>query len=157
MAIAYFSTWTTYGTWLPGDERGWFEHGKGIQAPDLMRQLQAALHMTEDAVILDAVQRCLVESTIADHCAIRGWTLHAVNCRSNHVHVVVTAADRPIATPREQLKSWCTRKLKDEEQARRLDQSAPLRDKWWTQRGWDLYLDDEESLFNAIAYVRDGQ
>jgi hypothetical protein len=22
MAIAFFSTWTTYGTWLPGDQRG---------------------------------------------------------------------------------------------------------------------------------------
>ena len=21
--LAYFLTWTTYGTWLPGDERGW--------------------------------------------------------------------------------------------------------------------------------------
>jgi hypothetical protein len=21
--LAYYLTWTTYGTWLPGDERGW--------------------------------------------------------------------------------------------------------------------------------------
>jgi hypothetical protein len=21
--LAYFLTWTTYGSWLPGDERGW--------------------------------------------------------------------------------------------------------------------------------------
>jgi hypothetical protein len=34
MAIAYFSTWTTYGTWLPGDSRCWFERGKGFQTPD---------------------------------------------------------------------------------------------------------------------------
>ena len=26
--LAYFLTWTTYGTWLPGDERGWIEAGK---------------------------------------------------------------------------------------------------------------------------------
>ncbi|HEX3998701.1 MAG TPA: hypothetical protein VHX65_09150 [Pirellulales bacterium] len=25
MAIAFFSAWTTYGTWLPGDARGWWE------------------------------------------------------------------------------------------------------------------------------------
>ena len=24
--LAYFLTWSTYGTWLPGDERGWIEH-----------------------------------------------------------------------------------------------------------------------------------
>jgi hypothetical protein len=23
--LAYFLTWTTYGSWLPGDERGWVE------------------------------------------------------------------------------------------------------------------------------------
>ena len=27
--IAYFITWTTYGTWLPGDERGWSRKGDG--------------------------------------------------------------------------------------------------------------------------------
>ena len=33
--LAYLITWTTYGTWLPGDQRGWVEDGTfGIQAPD---------------------------------------------------------------------------------------------------------------------------
>jgi hypothetical protein len=30
--IAYFLTWTTYGTWLPGDERGWYaKQASGLQ------------------------------------------------------------------------------------------------------------------------------
>jgi hypothetical protein len=113
MAIAFFSTWTTYGTWLPGDQRGWFKRGHGLQESDPLREFEAALRMTEDAVTLDHQQRRLVEKTIADHCGIRQWMLHAVNCRSNHVHVVVTAPDRPIEVPREQFKSWCTRNLMD--------------------------------------------
>ena len=24
--IAFMFTWSTYGTWLPGDERGWVEY-----------------------------------------------------------------------------------------------------------------------------------
>jgi hypothetical protein len=24
--IGYFLTWVTYGTWLPGDARGWVEY-----------------------------------------------------------------------------------------------------------------------------------
>ena len=24
--IAYFLTWTTYGSWLPGDQRGWVQY-----------------------------------------------------------------------------------------------------------------------------------
>src|SRR5262249_15237660 len=137
MAIAYFSTWTTYGTWLPGDERNWFKRGHGIQPPDRLRELEASLHMTEAAFTLNAAQRRLVEKTIADHCEIRQWLLHAVNCRSNHVHVVVTAVDRSIEVPREQFKSWCTRKLKE------LELTNP-REHWWTQRGWDLFIDDED-------------
>jgi REP element-mobilizing transposase RayT len=155
MAIAYFSTWTTYGTWLPGDPRGWYQRGQGLREPDAMRQREAALRMTEGAVILDLDQRSLVEKTIAEHCAIRQWVLHAVNCRTNHVHVVVTAPDRAIEVPREQFKSWCTRRLKELERSRRLQ--TILRENWWTGRGWDEYIDDEDALAAVIAYVLDGQ
>src|SRR5437762_11152948 len=141
MAIAFFSTWTTYGTWLPGDPRGWYHHGRGLREPDALLRFEATLVMTESAVTLAADERRLVEKTIVDHCAIRGWLLHAVNCRSNHVHVVVTAADRAIEAPREQFKSWCTRKLKEFDS---------LRKNWWTQRGWDNYIDDEEHLADVI-------
>jgi hypothetical protein len=94
MAIAFFSTWTTYGTWLPGDDRGWFKRGKGAQVPNPLREFSAALRMKHDAVMLSMELRQLVEQTITDHCAIRAWKLHAVSCRTNHVHVVVEAPDR---------------------------------------------------------------
>jgi hypothetical protein len=32
-----------------------------------------------------------------------------------------------------------------------------VRENWWTERGWDEYIDDEDSLAEVIAYVRDGQ
>src|SRR5262245_39078515 len=137
MAIAIFTTWTTYGTWLPGDPRGWYQSGRGLQEPDALRRLEAALLMTEAAFTLDSEQRRIVEKTIADHCRIRNWQLHAVNCRTNHVHAVVTAPGRKIEVPREQLKTWCTRRLKEHDRGR----SAPLREHWWTERGWDEYID----------------
>jgi hypothetical protein len=115
--LAYFLTWTTYGTWLPGDERGWVKRGEGFQLPDPIRRSDAEARMTEDACSLDNEQRKLVETTIADHCRIRGWYLHTVNCRTNHVHVVVTASRDPDEV-REQFKAWCTRKLKELQQSR---------------------------------------
>jgi REP element-mobilizing transposase RayT len=118
-----------------------------------MRRLEAMLLMTESAFTLDPDQRRIVEQTIADHCAIRKWHLHAANCRSNHVHVVVTAPGRPIELPREQLKAWCTRRLKEREGG----PTSLLRENWWTERGWDEYIDDVEALALVIAYVRDGQ
>jgi REP element-mobilizing transposase RayT len=149
VAIAYFSTWTTYGTWLPGDDRGWFHSGRGWRDPDQGQAFAAALRMSADAVILTPVQRELVQSVIAEHAAFRGWELHAVNCRRNHVHVVVSAAGRPIELPREQFKSWTTRRLKELSGGERSD--------WWTERGWDVYIDDLDDLAAVVEYVPDGQ
>src|SRR5579872_532666 len=157
MPIAYFSTWTTYGTWLPGDDRGWFQSGRGWQEPNRMRALEAALRMSDDAITLDLEQRRLVQNVITEHCAIRGWVLHAVNCRSNHVHVVVTCVVRSIEVPREQFKTWCTRRLKKLEQAQKRMAKDTPREKWWTERGWDLYVDNEDELSNVMLYVKEGQ
>ncbi len=84
--------------------------------------------------------RRLVELTIADHCRVRGWTLYTVNCRSNHVHVIV-AGDREPKEIREQFKAWCTRRLKalQQERLRPLSahdsSAAAIRQKWWAERG----------------------
>ena len=150
MAMAIFTTWTTYGTWLPGDERGWYKSGEGVRPFDQMRLLEAALSLRENAIIFGSEQRQLVAKTIADHCAIRSWKLFAVNCRTNHVHVVVSAPGIEIEVPREQFKAWCTRKLR---------QHSPSlqRINWWTERGWDEYLDDDRGLAEVIEYVSERQ
>jgi hypothetical protein len=102
--LAYFLTWPTYGTWLPGDGRGWVQYRRGFQAPDPVKELEARARMTEDACRLDELERRVVEATIASHCRIRNWALHAVNCRSNHLHVVLTAGEHPDQV-RDQLKA----------------------------------------------------
>jgi REP element-mobilizing transposase RayT len=147
--IAYFLTWPTYGTWLPGDERGWVEYRGGWRAPDPAREQEARARMTEDACILTCEQRRAVEAQIAETCAYRGWTLHTVNCRSNHVHVVVTA---DVANPkkiRNDLKAWSTRTLR-----RHFDS---CRQNWWAERGSIRYLNSDADLEAAILYVREGQ
>jgi REP element-mobilizing transposase RayT len=168
-ALAYFLTWATYGTWLPGDERGWVEHGRGWQLPDPARKLEAGARMTEDACRLDHEQRSVVERQVAETCQFRGWKLHAVNCRSNHLHVVVTANAAP-KTVRIQLKAWCTRRLRELEAVRLrtltrsvsegvADRSSEpaVRENWWAERGSQRFINDEDSLEAAIAYVRDAQ
>ena len=154
--LAYFLTWSTYGTWLPGDERGWVEYRRGWRLPDPIRKLEAEARMTEDACVLDAEQRRLVEKTIADHCRIRGWELHAVNCRSNHLHIVVSA-DRHPDEVRKQFKAWCTRRLKELQRKRSRETVRAVRENWWAERGSRRYINDEESLEAAILYVRDAQ
>ena len=157
--LGYFLTWTTYGTWLPGDQRGWVKRHGGHQLPDRPRRLEALARMAEGACRLSPCERRLVEGTIADHCRIRAWALHAVNCRSNHVHVVVTARAHPDEV-RRQLKAWTARKLKQirsESDTLSPEPATAVREQWWTERGSKRYLNDEASLEAAILYVRDAQ
>ena len=70
--LAYFLTWSTYGTWLPGDERGWILYAHGWQFPDAARMLKAKARMTENACRLDREQRDVVERQIAETCQVRG-------------------------------------------------------------------------------------
>lgn len=58
--IAYFITWVTYGTWLPGDQRGWVEYRRGWQLPQPPLELVCASRMTEDACQLSQDDRRIV-------------------------------------------------------------------------------------------------
>ena len=90
--LGYFLTWTTYGTWLPGDDRGWNRKDEPeVQPPNPFLVEIAASRMKETEFRLSTSDRDTVEATIRKHCEIREWPLHAVNVRTNHVHVVVTA------------------------------------------------------------------
>lgn len=154
--LAYFLTWTTYGTWLPGDERGWVDKPGEFQAPDVYRKYAAQRLMTEPALTLGIEQRRIVEATIADHCRIRGWHLHAINGRTQHIHVVVTAPGRDPEDVMDQFKAWCTRRLKERERSLRSD-AGTVRQNWWTQRGSKRWLNDAKSLEAAIQYVVEEQ
>ena len=147
--IGFFLTWVTYGTWLPGDSRGWVEYHHGWQFPDCMREVESAAKMTENACRLSPEQRKAVERQIAETCRHRGWQLHAVNCRSNHIHVVVSATDTRPKKIRTDLKAWATRCLKEQFDAGR--------ENWWAERGSIRYLYDGDGLRSAFLYVTEGQ
>jgi len=146
--LAYHLTWHTYGSWLPGHERGWVERDTpGIQPPNDGRQAVAQEAMTTEAVTLDEDQRAIVAATIRDHCRIRAWTLHAVHVGSTHVHVVVTA-DRDPKDVLDQFKSWCSR---------RLNEKAGVKGRWWVYHGSTKWINDEAYLANAVRYVQERQ
>ena len=147
--LAYFLTWTTYGTWLPGDDRGWSRKNQSdIQRPNRLFVEMAQSRMKEPAFFLDDASRRVVEDTIRKHCAVRDWHLHAVNARTNHVHVVVTAVGYEPETVRDQFKAWCTRRLKA---------SEATRTKFWTEGGDCCRIHQEAGLEAAIVYVFDAQ
>ena len=155
--LAYHLVWTTYGTWLPGDARGWVRWGEGGVLPvDRTLEQESRARMAESPVILSESQRALVEHTIGAHCRLRGWFLHAASARSNHVHVVVSA-DRAARTVRDQFKAWCSRRLSDAAGLETAMAKGGGRRRWFTEGGAERTIDTEEYLANAIQYVLEGQ
>ena len=147
--LGYFLTWVTYGTWLPGDARGWVEYHHGWQLPDPVLELESNALMTEDACRLNGGQRIAVERQLVETCEIRGWQLWASICRSNHVHVVVSAPSTPPKKIRSDLKAWSTRRLKED--------FGLARRNWWAERGSIRYLNDEASIEAAVRYIQEAQ
>ena len=147
--IAFFLTISTYGTWLPGDARGWMERRRGWQLPDPIRELEAKARMAEDACVLQPQQRLMVENQLEETCQYRGWVLLAKSCRSNHMHVVVGAHNVTPKKLRSDIKAWCTRRSKE--------RSETARDCWWTERGSVRWVYTEEELERVIQYVNEAQ
>jgi hypothetical protein len=104
--------------------------------------------MAEDACLLTEPLRLAVQAQIEETCQHRGWELHAVNRRTNHANILLTANANPKVV-RAQLKAWCTRKLKSI--------SAAERENWWAERGSVRWIFDTLSLDAARVYIVDGQ
>ncbi len=108
--------------------------------------------MVESEVRLTPEQRTAVEETIRKHCAIRKWVLHAINVRSNHVHVVVTCpCDGEKA--RDELKLWTSRRLSDLAGLTTPVVRKAGRRHWWTEGGEAKRIDDDRYLAHAAEYV----
>ena len=152
-APIYFMTWTTYGTWLPGDARGSFVDdrllgpGPSRAKPGLERSARALLR--HEPVVLGDAARAAVERAIRQHASFRGWELEALNVRTNHVHLVVRAAREPDRVMSE-FKARATRALRE---AGLAADGTTI----WTRHGSTRHLHTDESRVRAIRYVLEGQ
>ncbi len=148
--LAFFITWTVYGTHLQGAATGWRKLGKGEMPPQPLLQDWHQDRLNHPIALLDRASREVVEEEVANHSQHRGWHLWECNARSNHVHVVVTAAGVSGRMVRDQLKANCTRGLRERCEVFR---DRPV----WTVGGDWKCIDSEEELERVIEYVRDAQ
>jgi REP element-mobilizing transposase RayT len=147
--LAFFITWTVYGTFLQGDLRGWRKRGSGHQLPEPRLMNWRESRLKHRVLLLNEEQRECVRYEIQRHCDHRKWSLRGVAIRSNHVHVVV-AANESGSKVRDQLKANCTR---------------GLRSKWpvfldrdiWTHGGDWQCVNDEEGLERVLIYTTEAQ
>jgi REP element-mobilizing transposase RayT len=153
--LGYLITFRCYGTWLHGDERGSIDrfHNR-YKSPYLppsdsrrdrnQRKLKSAPHL------LNAEQRLSVDSAIREVCVHRHWLLHALNARTNHVHVVVSIGTVKPERALNAFKAYATRRMRHDGNWQ--EQHSP-----WAAKGSTRHLWNERSLALAIDYVINGQ
>jgi REP element-mobilizing transposase RayT len=152
--LAYFLTFTTYGTWLHGRAPGSVDREHNVPGtpwlpPNAEQEEAHREHMQQPEYLLDADRRQLVLQTILEVAKHRGWKVWAVHVRTNHVHIVVGAAAKPEKCMID-FKAWTSRRLREA-----FGEDAD-RDRW-TQHGSTRYLWDEEAVNSAVRYVVDDQ
>lgn len=148
--LAYFITWTVYGTFLQGDSRWWRSRQKGSQAPQPLLEQWHRDRLNHDVILLGEPQREIVQKEIARLSAFREWRLWIANARSNHVHVVVGASRHNGKQIRDQMKANCTRVLREGD-ARFVDR--PI---WTTGGDWKC-INSEDDLDQAVLYAGEVQ
>jgi REP element-mobilizing transposase RayT len=160
--VAFFLTWTTHVSWLPGDARGWTDPAGVVRPPAPRLANWSRQHSPTTAVELSGDQRASVERTIAEHCAFRGWHLHAVACRTQHVHVVVTAPTEPPARVVARLKARCSRMLSERvsiqsDREHRDGGEHHAGKRWWTTGASMRRVYDMQGVIDVVTYVRECQ
>jgi REP element-mobilizing transposase RayT len=152
--LAFFISFRTAGTWLHGDERGSIDrfHNR-YGSPYIPHNDKWLSHnqqqLRAEPLILAGAQRAAIKSAIRETCEIRGWSLFALNVRTNHVHTVVRA-DRNSKSVLVAFKANATRELR--EQGLWNHPFSP-----WARKGSRRNLWNERSVAKAIDYVLNGQ
>jgi REP element-mobilizing transposase RayT len=156
VALAYFITFSTYGTWLHGTSKGkgsvdreHHQHGMPFVEPDASREKRSRNEMKQPAYTMQAQEREIVRDAIVALCRAKAWRLLAVHVRSNHVHVVIDM-DRDPGRVMSDMKAQASRALT----RAGFDDAARKR---WTRHGSTLHLFDEAMLEDKIDYTLNRQ
>ncbi|MEO8540210.1 MAG: hypothetical protein ABI577_10760 [bacterium] len=151
--LVYFLTFVTYGSWLHGDDRGSVDV-RATGPEDPREQPNVGWRGWERAgarsgeVTFDARFRFEGDSALRERCAFAGWHVLALNVRTNHVHMVISAELAPerVLT----LKSWATRRLV----ANGLSTQGA---KVWARHVSTRYLWSNRDVEGAVDYVLNRQ
>ncbi len=157
--FALHITWTCYGSWLPGDRRGYVSNtlqadrtyapkqnipGTAISPADPLTHQRAGELQKSPTISLTAEQAICVAEEFVKASRERGWHVLRAAIMANHAHVVI--ADCPEDGPA------VRRVLKGTSQAA-LSRLVGEPRSWWTRGGSDRYKHDDEAIQNAVNYV----
>lgn len=157
----WFLTWTTYGTWLPGDERGFVgsakdefgefsthnEFGSALGKPNEHLRSAAEQQLKANPILLNIHHARALLEQFQETVHFRKWLLIAVGIMHTHLHVVVGVPGDP--DPEKILgdfKAYGSRCLNQK-------WGKPTSDTWWTTRGSKRKLGASRALETVVHYV----
>ncbi len=159
----WFLTWTTYGTWLPGDERGFVSPKFAGDTPERrnnepgrpyaegradLRRI-AENRLAGDPVRLTRDQAEVVRRQFEETARYRGWQLLGGAIMANHVHLAVGVPGDPDPSALlRDFKSYASRALN-------LRDRRSVKPKWWTEQGSKRKIADWDTLETVLRYVRE--
>jgi REP element-mobilizing transposase RayT len=157
----YLLTWTTYGTWLPGDERGFVGRvpdeqgghvthnlpGEPYDADEPRLQREALRQRKGAPVKLTREQAGVCVEAFGEVCVRYGVSIDAGAVMANHLHLVVTSDESEGPRLLNLFKGVSSRRL-----GQRFGKQAS--GSWWTTGGSRRLLRDERAFENAVNYVR---
>jgi len=160
MIIAYHAIFTTYGTWLPNDPRGSYsteiynqelkalgeiQYGRQDPQPGRgpLRRFWAAAapRLSRKPYFINDRTRPIVAAGFTEAAARLGLTVNECSILNDHVHVLVRRSGHRIEYIVNQFKGAATRAL-------------GLNRTPWARGGWKVFLDSEQALLAAAAYIR---
>jgi REP element-mobilizing transposase RayT len=157
--FALHITWTCYGTWLPGDERG---HVSNLPLPeggflpkentprtpyrpgDEFTHHRARSLQKQDAVFLTAKQAEVVAASLCRAAQTRAWRIVRGTVMANHAHMVLMDCPDDGPAVRRSLKGTSNADLNDH---------VGHNQRWWTAGGSDRYKNDWPAIEDAVQYV----
>ena len=141
--VGYMVTWTTYGSWLQGDRRGYVKDGQVFGGNETILQW-CKKFQKGPTIKLNKQDKEIVRQAILQEAGRIGQKLEALAVCTNHVHLVAGLSGESIERVVSRYKSVATRAL------RRNGRSGRI----WTTGFDKRFCFAETDLVRQIAYVR---
>jgi REP element-mobilizing transposase RayT len=141
--LGYMITWTTYGSWLQGDKRGYVKEGKILPSSQPLANANKQ-NLSKEPVRLSDTHRQIVKDAILEKAKQLNQKMYALSVSCNHVHFVVGYIPMPMGLVVRHYKAVAQTALR----------KVGLAGRVWT-KGFDKrYCFDEQTLKNRINYVK---
>jgi REP element-mobilizing transposase RayT len=141
--IGFMATWTTYGTWLQGDKKGYVKDAIILEANPELEKSNKELLKREQVKIPKRLREAVKNAILKESEDIR-QKVYAITVCNNHIHIVVESIGKRCGYSVGRFKKAATKELR----------KYGFNDKVWT-KGFDKrYCYDEQEIEKKIKYVQ---